>query len=316
MNLIPFGLTAHNTTLVDVSEVKGGSACNCICPSCKSPLIARHGCINEWHFAHDPAYKSEEAYQACDFSFMVSLRLMIKQLIAEGNSLYTPHYYLKPPISGKKICITTAQKIRYHTTGIEITEHNATNGTEHFDAKLSVGSAYLHVFISYPGRVLQLPKVLSAYTGIIEIDLTNFSFDNRKGDNAASCKQQLSIMLNTPHRCKAWRYHLRETKIKEQLKQQTEQHQARIQQKIKQRSEQTQQIQRQRHALPEHSSSDSQQRYSLPTIKPQKQQKQQKQQPKIPQNWHCELCKIDYAGTTTGPNPCPQCNSHLYRIMR
>lgn len=50
--LIPFGMKQPGHLLVDVSEVDRGKNCNCICPSCKTPLIARQGDIKEWHFAH------------------------------------------------------------------------------------------------------------------------------------------------------------------------------------------------------------------------------------------------------------------------
>ncbi len=38
--------------LVHVSDVQNGLKCGCICPACKSPLIARQGSKRDWHFAH------------------------------------------------------------------------------------------------------------------------------------------------------------------------------------------------------------------------------------------------------------------------
>lgn len=38
--------------LVHVSDVQNGLKCGCICPACKSPLIARQGKKRDWHFAH------------------------------------------------------------------------------------------------------------------------------------------------------------------------------------------------------------------------------------------------------------------------
>ncbi|NOE33329.1 competence protein CoiA family protein [Ruegeria sp. HKCCD7318] len=38
--------------LVHVRYVQNGLKCGCICPSCKSPLIARQGKRRVWHFAH------------------------------------------------------------------------------------------------------------------------------------------------------------------------------------------------------------------------------------------------------------------------
>ncbi len=35
-----------------VGDVARGAACGCFCPSCASPLVAKLGEVNEWHFAH------------------------------------------------------------------------------------------------------------------------------------------------------------------------------------------------------------------------------------------------------------------------
>jgi len=41
MNLIPFDLSLNTNLLVDVAYVQSGKKCDCICPSCNIPLIAR-----------------------------------------------------------------------------------------------------------------------------------------------------------------------------------------------------------------------------------------------------------------------------------
>ncbi len=35
-----------------VGDVARGAACGCFCPACASPLVAKLGEVNEWHFAH------------------------------------------------------------------------------------------------------------------------------------------------------------------------------------------------------------------------------------------------------------------------
>jgi len=52
LNHIPFGLRENDKAIVDVYEVKRGRECGCICPSCRTPLIARQGEEKVWHFAH------------------------------------------------------------------------------------------------------------------------------------------------------------------------------------------------------------------------------------------------------------------------
>lgn len=43
---------AKDGRVVSVEEVERGQACECMCPSCRRPLIARQGDVRVWHFAH------------------------------------------------------------------------------------------------------------------------------------------------------------------------------------------------------------------------------------------------------------------------
>ncbi|MEC8880010.1 MAG: competence protein CoiA family protein [Pseudomonadota bacterium] len=74
LTLIPFGLRVNDDYLVDVSHVERGRRCRCICPSCKTPLIARQGDKKTWHFAHASRAVYEETHRKCEYSFFVSVR--------------------------------------------------------------------------------------------------------------------------------------------------------------------------------------------------------------------------------------------------
>lgn len=87
---IPFGLNIDSNQLVDVGSVERGSACRCVCPSCRTPLIARQGIQNAWHFAHRSQDTHNETVKECDFSFAFSVRLMIRQLATHGLQLKVP----------------------------------------------------------------------------------------------------------------------------------------------------------------------------------------------------------------------------------
>ena len=89
-SLIPFGLDAVSGQLVDVGNVKRGNACGCICPSCKTPLVARQGDEKEWHFAHRSQKVHNQTRKECKYSFAVSVRLMIRQLSNDGLKFRTP----------------------------------------------------------------------------------------------------------------------------------------------------------------------------------------------------------------------------------
>ncbi|MFW2374099.1 MAG: competence protein CoiA family protein [Gammaproteobacteria bacterium] len=92
LKLIPFGLDAKTGMLVDVTEAKRGSQCGCICPECKTPLIARQGDEKEWHFAHASRKVYKRTQKECKFSFYLSVRLMARQIIREKLNIKLPEY--------------------------------------------------------------------------------------------------------------------------------------------------------------------------------------------------------------------------------
>ena len=47
---IPFGM--RDGSLLHISQVERGLKCNCICPACNEPLVARKGKKTVHHFAH------------------------------------------------------------------------------------------------------------------------------------------------------------------------------------------------------------------------------------------------------------------------
>jgi hypothetical protein len=69
--------------LVHIQEVLGGAACDCICPACKEPLIARKGEVVAHHFAHRPQ-------SVCVSGPETALHLAAKQIIAERLTLRLP----------------------------------------------------------------------------------------------------------------------------------------------------------------------------------------------------------------------------------
>ncbi len=72
--------------LVSIEQVERGRDCNCICPSCKSQLVARKGDVRIPHFAH---YKNN----SCGTGYQTSLHLLAKELINERKMIMLPPVY-------------------------------------------------------------------------------------------------------------------------------------------------------------------------------------------------------------------------------
>jgi len=82
---LPYG--ERDGLLVHVDQVPRGKACNCVCPSCKAPLLARKGQKVSHHLAHARAH-------ACNPETVLHVlgkRLLFNRLErALGNALPVP----------------------------------------------------------------------------------------------------------------------------------------------------------------------------------------------------------------------------------
>lgn len=79
---LAFGELA-NGTIVHVSEVVSGLACDCVCPGCRARLVARKGALKEHHFGH---YRSAQCKQALESA----LHKLAKQVLDERRELLLP----------------------------------------------------------------------------------------------------------------------------------------------------------------------------------------------------------------------------------
>lgn len=75
--------------LVSVKDVPNGESCNCICPECKEPLIARQGKHNTWSFAH-----SKDSQCNPHKAFESMIHILSKEIIYEQKAVATPDYII------------------------------------------------------------------------------------------------------------------------------------------------------------------------------------------------------------------------------
>lgn len=80
---IPYGFEVTSARIIHIDEAVRGKACNCICPNCKSPLLARKGPENVNHFAH-------EGDRICNGYLETLLHKTSKQIIKDANTIRLP----------------------------------------------------------------------------------------------------------------------------------------------------------------------------------------------------------------------------------
>lgn len=84
-----------------IDEVDRGSACGCFCPICASPLVAKHGSVNEWHFAHEASQERVE----CEVGALNMLRRFTAELLRTAAA--PP----KLPLYSESVLISSRSKI-------------------------------------------------------------------------------------------------------------------------------------------------------------------------------------------------------------
>lgn len=74
-----------------VGDVPKGAACRCVCPTCASPLVARQGQENEWHFAHEASQERPEcAVGAMNLARTLGIEYL-RRLHASGRLVLPPY---------------------------------------------------------------------------------------------------------------------------------------------------------------------------------------------------------------------------------
>ncbi|CCN86022.1 hypothetical protein VIBNIWn13_p0177 [Vibrio nigripulchritudo Wn13] len=74
---MPFAVSNQTGQVVGIGQAIRGDDCDCRCLSCNTPVTARKGDVNQWHFSHrtDDASTSRE----CHFSPVTALALIVRQ---------------------------------------------------------------------------------------------------------------------------------------------------------------------------------------------------------------------------------------------
>lgn len=81
-----------------VGDVQRGAACGCFCPMCKSPLVAKQGDTNEWHFSHEASQERPECEAGAE-NLARSLGIEFARELAQRGALELPVYQTTAGVS-------------------------------------------------------------------------------------------------------------------------------------------------------------------------------------------------------------------------
>lgn len=90
----PFGLRNDKIVMIeDILEENRGLNCDCICPQCKEPFIAKLGEIRCHHFAHSG--------KGCDEinAYLTGMYMLLNEYLSNKNTIYLPPVIVKFELS-------------------------------------------------------------------------------------------------------------------------------------------------------------------------------------------------------------------------
>lgn len=206
---LKYGLSKQTGVLVSVEEVLRGLKCDCICPECKSLLIARQGEKKQWHFAH--ANNAE-----CAGARMTALHLLAQQIIQEEKRIMLPPYKGRHYKLSKQLIqfdeVFLEQRIPIHDTYIQpdCIGRISRNGQAH--------DLLIEILVTHEVDERKKNDIKELKLACIEIDLsdlidTDYTSEIIKKRIMNNCNDR--IWLNNPV--------LKEKDVQEQIKKEKEQ---------------------------------------------------------------------------------------------
>jgi competence CoiA-like predicted nuclease len=174
---LPFGLNENNA-LIHISEVERGLKCRCICPSCRSQLIAAKGSIKQPHFKHAVENECENALES-------TIHLGAKKLIFEKKQITLPKHTFVVSKKDSKGREHKAEK-NIVKDGKVITFDSIQEETDLHDmradiiAKKSNTPLIIEIFYRHKVDDQKLEKIRKANISAIEIDLSNLTLEDIK----------------------------------------------------------------------------------------------------------------------------------------
>lgn len=81
-----------------VGDVPRGAACGCFCPMCKSPLVAKQGIENEWHFSHEASQERPECEAGAE-NLARNLGIEFAREMVQHGALVLPEYRTSAGVS-------------------------------------------------------------------------------------------------------------------------------------------------------------------------------------------------------------------------
>lgn len=208
---IPFGLRGED--FLHISEVDRGRDCNCICPECKKPLVARKGRIREAHFAHSASNSAE----FCGGGLETALHKYAKRIIDDARYLQLPGFVARLPFGYVGAAAVIAPK-RIEFSRVT-TEEQMIFGRRKVDVVgyWPEGRVLIEIHVTHRVRGKKLTEVRQSDEYMLEIDVPRNMLFSSASHGVGSLREFILDGLEN----KRWIHHPEGEKIREKLRRET-----------------------------------------------------------------------------------------------
>jgi hypothetical protein len=155
-------------TIMHIAEVERGLACNCVCPGCGRPLVARHGERNADHFAH-------HVVGECRYAPETALHKFAKQILNEHRRI------LLPPVQAEyEDQILRLHQEREFTLDDAVLENRLGSVVPDVIARKGEKRLMIEVAVSHFCDAEKIEKIRVLEIAAIEVDLSDVPRDAPK----------------------------------------------------------------------------------------------------------------------------------------
>lgn len=168
-----------NGSIVFIDEVSNGLNCNCICPQCSSPLIARNkGSIRTHHFAHSTDSFCEGAPETALHIASKEIILNSKEILLPNLSSYVPFGMKIPNYLSLSINQIDNQLVKVESA---ISEVQVRNFRPDVKINSNIGDIYIEITVTNKPKENKIINFQKNKNLLFEIDLSDNSYNlNRK----------------------------------------------------------------------------------------------------------------------------------------
>lgn len=158
----------NDEEIVSIDNVESGLSCNCICPACGEPLVAKKGKNMMHHFAHYSGH-------SCEYGHETSLHLTAKDILSKADKMIVPDLYLKIPESDKPPqLIFKSKEIKVDKVELEKKEGSIVPDIVVYSGK---NKLFIEIFVTHKIDGEKLIRIKEENVSTIEIDLSKLDKD-------------------------------------------------------------------------------------------------------------------------------------------